>query len=83
MILELKFLILWFCLLLLSYVVAKLDHHFSRKRLLFKYSESLTFIIYFFIKNIGFIIISIWILGNLIFYLFHGEFPELLNPKNK
>jgi hypothetical protein len=83
MILELRILVLWLCLLSLSYVVAKLDYHFTKSTLSWKYNYRSSSELYFFIKNIGFIIISIWILANLIFYLFSGEFPELLNPKNK
>ena len=79
MILEIRILCYWLCLLSFFYVVAKLDHHFSRTSIRFKYYESLTCTIYEFLRYVGSYIIVIWILMQFTNYFFKGEFVFINN----
>lgn len=74
MILELKILSYWLCLLSLSYVISKIEHHFSRTSILFKYHNSFANFMFFLIKYIGLLLIGMWLFIQFTNYFFKGEF---------
>lgn len=79
MILELRIFAFWLCLLSFFYVIAKLDHHFSRTNVYFKFYDSTSSTVYYTIKMFGFIVIGFWVLVQFTNYFFKGEFVFIEN----
>jgi hypothetical protein len=74
---ELKIFAYWICLLIISYIIARLDHFFSRTNVYFKYYDSWTRAIYNVVKIIGLFIIICWLFIQFTNYFFKGEFVPL------
>ena len=74
---EIKIFTYWFILLIASYVIAKLDYHFSKPNVYFKYYESFSSFVYFGIKYIGILGIGFWVFMQFTNYFFNGEFVFL------
>jgi hypothetical protein len=74
MILELRIFAFWLCLTSFFYVIAKLEHHFSRTNVYFKFYDSMSHCVYYTVKIFGLIIIGFWVLVQFTNYFFKGEF---------